>query len=93
MTEKREHQLLLLARRSLEMEGILAVESFDQKEIVLRSSMGGLRLSGDGLHIASLQLEDGHVRIEGRVDQLQYAGAGDEDFGQRGKKVFSWLTK
>lgn len=73
--EEREHGLSLENRAVLELQGALKVESSDESTILLKTVMGDLVISGDGLHIRHLDLEAGEVTIGGRIDALQYPAA------------------
>ena len=48
------------------------VDSFNEQIVVLVTSAGMLTLLGDGLHISKLNLEDGQLRVEGRIAALEY---------------------
>ena len=37
---------------------------------------GRLTLTGAGLHVSSLQLDEGRVLVDGAIDGVQYDGAG-----------------
>lgn len=73
--EKRgqEHRLLLQSRENLEISGVINVESFDDKKIVLETVQGLLILQGEDLHIKRLNLDDGNIGVEGSIDALQYS--------------------
>ena len=45
---------------------------FSGNEAVLKVDTGLMILTGEGLHMAKLLLEDGRLQIEGRVDSLIY---------------------
>ncbi len=66
------HHLTLDDRSRLTLTGVEDVERFDEEEIVMSTSAGGLTLKGEGLHIEKLSLDGGEVRITGRVDALTY---------------------
>ena len=52
--------------------GVENVESFDEKQIVLHTAGGELVITGSGLHVESLQLEEGKLTLTGRVDAAAY---------------------
>ena len=54
--------------------GVTDVESFDETTVVLHTHGGRLVITGSGLHVSSLQLEDGRLQLEGAVDSAAYDG-------------------
>ncbi len=69
------HSLQIANRESAVITGVLAVESFDDEEIVLETDMGGLTIRGEELHIKQLDLERGRFAVEGLINALQYSQA------------------
>ncbi len=66
------YQLFMENREKLTITGVRKVQSFDPKEILLDSGNGLLSIKGDQLGIDQLDLEDGIVEIQGRIDSLIY---------------------
>ncbi|BAS29399.1 sporulation protein YabP [Limnochorda pilosa] len=87
---RRRHELHLLQRQHLQVTGVADVESFDEKEIVLRTEMGGLLIQGAGMHIAELNVESGLLLVKGEVQQLQYLGEGS---AQKGRNLLKRLFR
>ncbi|HBD86628.1 MAG TPA: sporulation protein, partial [Clostridiales bacterium] len=48
------------------------VERFDENEIFMLTSQGGLAVRGSGLHIEKLSLDTGEVSIGGLITDLCY---------------------
>lgn len=69
------HNLTLVGRERLELDGVQRVENFDDRTVVLDTVMGRLTVRGEGLHIHELNLEEGRLRMTGRVAQLAYDGS------------------
>ena len=46
--------------------------SVQENEVVLKVDTGLMILTGEGLHMAKLLLEDGKLQIEGRVNSMVY---------------------
>ncbi len=81
--EKRNdaQNIILENRRKLSVSGVMEVESFDEKQIVLKTTLGNLTIKGDGLHINRLSVETGDAVIDGTADSLVYSKAKpDESF-------------
>ena len=65
------------------------MEAFNEEEVVLLTDMGVIVLSGEGLHIVKLNLDEGVLAVEGRVIALEYVQ--DEKPAKKG--LFSGLFK
>lgn len=84
------HQLVLAERERLTIDGVVNVESFDDKEIVLETDLGGLLIQGEELYIKELNLEKGNLLVQGYVQSVEYLG---DSLGKRGKGVLARLFK
>ena len=84
MDEERKagnHQLSLEGRRLLRAGGVLDVDSFDEKTVVILTDQGVLTVEGEDLHINHLNVESGEIIVEGAVDGLHYADLKDKNGG------------
>jgi sporulation protein YabP len=70
MTE--EHELSLRNRQSVNLTGVLSVESFDEKEICVDTKQGTLMLKGQGMHITQLDLVAGKLTVDGLINSFDY---------------------
>lgn len=84
------HQLILAERERLTLDGVLHVESFDDREIVLDTELGGLVIQGEELHIKELNLEKGNLLVRGYIQSVEYLG---DSLGQRGKGLLARLFR
>lgn len=86
------HEVTLLNRQSVQVSGVLNVESFDAHEFVLQTACGLLVIRGENLHIKTLNLENGLVAIEGAILDLGYF---DEKLSpsEKAKGLFGKLFK
>lgn len=66
------HKIALTDRGRLEITGVEEVESFDENTIIMSTSKGNLIVRGEGLHIETLSLDGGALKVEGRVESLTY---------------------
>lgn len=66
------HKLTLVGREKLEITGVEEVESFDENTIIMSTSLGDLIVRGEGLHIETLSLDGGALKVEGTVESLTY---------------------
>lgn len=71
-TPKWRHQLTLVDREELTIDGVSSLGSYDEKEIVMETEQGVLIIKGEGLNIKQLNLEQGNIIIEGTVKGIHY---------------------
>ncbi len=89
MSEKHiRHELGLMNRKSLALSGVRNVDSFDSEEFLLETEMGYLLIKGENLHLRTLNLEQGQVSIEGKINEVGYL----DDY-QPGMKVRGFFGK
>lgn len=87
-----DHSLRLINRNQLEISGVVNVNTFDEKEIVLETIMGFLVIAGDHLHITLLNLDEGKVAVEGEVSSMDYQNQGS-NVKARGRNILQRLLK
>ena len=59
-------------RSNLSISGVKKIESFDNEEFLLETTMGYLMVKGDGLEIIKLDTYQGNVNIKGKINNLSY---------------------
>ena len=74
-TTEKPYGLTLERREKAVITGVTDVERFDENEVVLSTHGGRLILTGTGLHVASLQLEEGRLLVDGVIDGAVYDGS------------------
>lgn len=52
--------------------GVVAVESFDEKEVILVLTKGGATLTGENFEVAALDVETGRLELSGTLICLKY---------------------
>lgn len=67
------HLLSIENRKQVMASGVLDVDRFDEKAVVVLTNMGVLTVEGEDLHINRLNVESGEIAIEGEIDRLQYS--------------------
>lgn len=72
MTQNPPHRVTLDSRARLEITGVEEVESFDETTIVMSTHLGALIVRGEGLHIETLSLDGGALKVDGTVESLSY---------------------
>ena len=70
----REHAVALVDRKRLSLTGVEDVDCFNEQLVVLRTPLGTLTITGAGLNISQLNLEDGRVEVDGEIDAMEYSG-------------------
>ena len=67
------HGVTLKERKKATLTGVTDVTSFSDEEVVLKIGGGEVILSGEGLHIEQLNLQEGSLNVEGKLTALEYA--------------------
>lgn len=70
------HHAILENREKLMLSGVTAIDSFDDRTVILYTQLGELVILGRGLHMQQMSVETGEVTVEGEVQALRY---GDRD--------------
>ena len=68
------HAVTLTDRKRLSITGVEDVDCFNEQIVVLKTPLGTLTVTGAGLNVSQLNVEDGRVSVEGEVDALEYTG-------------------
>ncbi len=88
-----QHQVTLVNREHVTIKGVLHVESFDEREIIMDTEMGLLTIRGEDLNIRELSLEQGNFAVEGLVHSLSYSPGGGPRSKTKGKGFFDRLLR
>lgn len=76
------HSVSINERKNIVITGVKKIDSFDDQEFFLETTLGNLVIKGSELEIIKLDTYQGNVSIKGRVDDLHYTEAkekGKED--------------
>ena len=84
----KNHVLTLDNRRRASLTGVSEVLEFDENLVNLRTEDGEVTITGEGLHVTKLMLEEGQLALEGKIDGIQYAAQRSRRVGlfRRGEK-------
>ncbi len=66
------HGISIAERKNVLVTGVKKIESFDNEEFQMDTSLGFLVIKGNGLEIIKLDTYQGNVSIKGTVDSLSY---------------------
>ncbi len=79
MEESKSHKVTMQDRESLTITGVEDVESFDEEKVVVITSMGTMTVLGDEFRINKLNVDDGQLVIDGKIDEIQYSDTMRDD--------------
>ena len=84
----KNHMLTLDNRRRASLTGVSEVLGFDENQVNLRTENGEVTITGEGLHVTKLMLEEGQLALEGKIDGIQYTSQRSRRVGlfRRGEK-------
>jgi sporulation protein YabP len=71
-TPKWRHQITLVDREELSIEGVQSLGSYDEKEVIAETEQGVLVIKGDGLNLKQLNLDQGNIVVEGLITGMLY---------------------
>lgn len=66
------HAITLTERKTLLISGIQKIDSFDDEEFLVKTTLGYIVIKGEGLEIIKLDTKEGNVSIKGVVNSLTY---------------------
>ena len=69
------HSLSLEDRRRLLVSGVTDVESFNEQEVIMGTSLGVLSVRGQDLHMEKLSVDSGDVVVTGSIEAMEYEDA------------------
>lgn len=72
MTENAKHTLNLELRKLLTLTGVTEVISSDEKQVILNTTGGRLKVLGTSLSIGKLNVETGELALSGSINLLEY---------------------
>ena len=66
------HNITINERKNIVISGVKKIDSFDDEEFLLETSMGYLIIKGTSLEIIKLDTYQGNVSIKGKVNSINY---------------------
>ena len=82
------HGVSIAERKNVLVTGVKKIESFDNEEFMMDTTLGFLIIKGSGLEIIKLDTYQGNVSIKGQVDSLSYV-----DSSLKKEKDNSFISK
>ncbi|MBR5809030.1 MAG: sporulation protein YabP [Clostridia bacterium] len=72
-TQKMNQKLILEDRSRFSVGLVENVENFSEEEILLKTGLGGLLVTGRNLKMEDLSLENGSILLTGIVDRIEFS--------------------
>ena len=66
------HSISIAERKSIILTGVKKIESFDNEEFLMETTLGYLVIKGSELEIIKLDTYQGNVSIKRKIDNLMY---------------------
>ena len=82
-----KQSLTLTERKTLSLDNVKKIDSFDANEFLLDTSDGYVHVKGKDLSIGTMNMESGLLTINGLINQITYLGK------SKGDKKESILSK
>ena len=67
-----QHEIVMTGRARMSVTGVSGVDCFNEEMVVLNIGDGRLTVSGEGLHLSNLDLQQGSVQVLGQLRALEY---------------------
>ena len=67
------HSVSINERKNIVITGVKKIDSFDDEEFLMDTTLGFLTIKGTDLEIIKLDTYQGNVSIKGRIDSLSYS--------------------
>jgi len=75
----KHHEVVLVDRKTLEISGVVDLESFDNEEFLVHTVTGLMLVSGNEMKVTQLNLEQGLLAITGNINEIRYMEKGAKD--------------
>ena len=85
------HNITINERKNIVISGVKKIDSFDDEEFLMETTMGYIIIKGSGLEIIKLDTYQGNVSIKGKINSLNYMETGNKKEKEEG--IFSKLFK
>jgi len=70
---KSPHRVVIDNGERIVITAVEDVDSFNENEVICLTSCGFMTITGEDLHIQRLNLEEGQLNIEGRIQAIDYS--------------------
>lgn len=83
------HNVTINERKNIMITGVKKIDSFDNEEFLLETTMGNIVIKGKELEIIKLDTYQGSVSIKGVITSLSYQDGSKKEDGVF-SKLFKW---
>lgn len=66
------HSITINERKNIIITGVKKIDSFDDEEFLLETTMGYIIIKGNDLEIIKLDTYQGNISIKGKINNLNY---------------------
>lgn len=84
------HNVTISDRKTLVISGVKKIDSFDNEEFLMETTMGYVMIKGEELEIIKLDTYQGNVSIKGKVNSFTYMDSAKKE---KEDSMFSKLFK
>lgn len=88
MVEELRHDVVIKARKKLEMSGVSDVISYDDKEVLAQINGFGVTIEGDELKIERFNSDSGELVLSGTINGIFYF---QKDLSKKKKGIGSFF--
>lgn len=81
------HNVTIDNRKRVTMTGVIAVESFNEKQVQARLKECGVLVLGESLNVSKFNTENGTLAVDGQINEIKYTQTGMKATGLI-KKLF-----
>ena len=85
------HNVTINERKNIVITGVKKIDSFDNEEFLMDTSLGHMIIKGEELEIVKLDTYQGNVSIKGKINSLVYTETGSKKEKEDG--IFNKLFK
>lgn len=85
------HNITITERKNIMVSGVKKIDSFDNEEFLMETTMGYILLKGEGLEMIKLDTYQGNVSIKGKVNSFTYMESASKK--EKEDSMFSKLFK
>ena len=92
MVTSYNHNVKINERKNIVISGVKRIDSFDNEEFLMETTMGYMVIKGAELEIIKLDTYQGNVSIKGRVNSITYMENSNKKEKEDGifGKLFKW---
>lgn len=71
---KKECLVIIKDKASVQLTGVLKLDSFTHVEFLVQTELGYLHIKGENLSLGHMDMEKGTLTILGQIDSVNYVG-------------------